>query len=91
MALAYQTGLKLLLKICNTLEIEPNGQLAIQMVTAVKVTFAQTTCGNTTVNLNQQEDAGSLLSALILEPSGCSTEEKSNGGAIHTQPMLLMD
>ena len=80
----FQTGNQSTSQISDMTRTEPFGLLVNLTTTAAMATFAPITCGLTTGNMNQQQDAGSLLSALATQLTTCSMEERSNGSAIPT-------
>jgi hypothetical protein len=88
--LVNQTGRKSLTEIFNTQVTELNGHHVDPTMIVMEVTFAPTTCGHTTDNLNPLEGAGSSLSAQEPVLTTCSMAERFNGGVTPTQLTLLM-
>ena len=76
--------------ISDTLKTEPIGQFATPTLTVLPTMSVLTTCGNMEVNQRLPEDAGSLPFAQVTELTGCSMEERSNGGVTPTPPSPLM-
>ena len=88
--LVNQTGRKSLTEIFNTQVTELNGHHVDPTMIVMEVTFAPTTCGHTTDNLNPLEGAGSSPSAQEPVLTTCSMAERFNGGVTPTQLTLLM-
>ena len=88
--LVNQTGRKSKTEIFNTQVTELNGHHVDPTMIVMEVTFAPTTCGHTTDNLNPLEGAGSSPSAQEPVLTTCSMAERFNGGVTPTQLTLLM-
>ena len=85
-----QTGLKSIMLISDTLKTEPIGRFATPTLTVLPTMSVLTTCGNMEVKQRLPEDAGSLPFAQVTELTGCSMEERSNGGVTPIHHLLLM-